>query len=70
MKTNAKVIARLRAEERAYRADAAVHAKKALSFISKKWFFLAVTELIEAEVAHHEAEAVKRAVGVLAQARW
>lgn len=59
--TNAKVVARLRAEEKACRADAAAHARKARSFISKQWFFLAVTELIEAEIAHHEAEATKRA---------
>ncbi len=59
--TNAKSIARLRAEEKACRAEAARHAKRARSFISKRWFFLACTELIEAEVAHHEAEATKRA---------
>ena len=62
MKANSKLLARLRAEEKACRADAARHAKRARSFISKKWFFLAVTELIEAEVAHHEAEATKRAL--------
>lgn len=64
MKTNAKTsaIARLRAEEKACRAEAARHAKRARSFISKRWYFLAATELIEAEVAHHEAEAMNRAV--------
>lgn len=37
MKTNAKVIARLLSEEKACRAEAARHAKRARSFISKRW---------------------------------
>jgi hypothetical protein len=63
--TNAKVIAKLRAEEKACHAEAARHAKRARSFISKRWFFLACTELIEAEIAHREAEATKRAREVI-----
>lgn len=55
----------LRAQERASRRDAALHARQALACIRRKRFFLAVNELIEAEVAHHEAEAVKKACETL-----
>ncbi|MCC6738225.1 MAG: hypothetical protein IT452_04205 [Planctomycetia bacterium] len=58
----------LRAQERASRRDAALHACQALACIRRKRFFLAVTELIEAEVAHHEAEAVKRALDAMRKA--
>lgn len=55
MRTNAKVLARLRAEERACRKEAARRATRAREFIGKSWYFLAATELIEAEVAKAEA---------------
>lgn len=52
----------LRAQERASRRDAARHARRPLACIRRRMFFLAIGELIEAEVAHQEAEVVKRVV--------
>ncbi len=48
------------AQERASRREAALHARRALACIRRGRFFLAVGELIEAEVAKAEAEVLAR----------
>lgn len=55
---NAALRCHLRAQERASRRDAALHARRAMACLRRKRFYLAIGELIEAEVAHREVEAM------------
>jgi hypothetical protein len=55
----------LRAQERASRRDAARRARLALAHIRTGRFFLAIGELIEAEVAKAEAEARGESISFL-----
>ena len=69
MKTKNSVVARLHAEEQVCRKAARQHGRDALRFISEKKFFLAVTTLIEAEVAGSEADVLKRVIKAINKVR-